>query len=100
MDSYDCRSAREYFGFEEDFIDDEQICDDVDQLRFSRDFDFINEFYGGSGGGDDDDGAGTCGPESFDLVACLSPPDTSSSTTGPVLNGQGMSPRVWQLIVD
>jgi hypothetical protein len=41
-----CGEARQYFGFDEYFIHDVQICADLGQLRFSKDFDFLNEFFG------------------------------------------------------
>lgn len=41
-----CGAAREYFGFDPDFINDIQICDDIEQLRFSRDFTFLEAFFG------------------------------------------------------
>ena len=56
----DCGKLRNYFGFDEFFINEEAICEDVDQLKYSKDFDFLNEFFGqgsagGSGGGDPTD---------------------------------------------
>lgn len=33
-----CGRARQYFGFQSNFIDDNAICEDVQQLRFSDDF--------------------------------------------------------------
>ena len=41
-----CGSTREFFGFDAGFINDQQICDDVEQLRFSRDFSFLETFTG------------------------------------------------------
>ena len=49
-----CGSTREFFGFDAGFINDDQICDDIEQLRFSRDFQFLEDFFGvgsGSSGG-------------------------------------------------
>ena len=40
------RQVREYLGFDDTFVNDRQICEDLVQLRHSRDFSFIDEFYG------------------------------------------------------
>ena len=53
-DSYQCGQARVYFGFDESFINDEAICSDVEQLRFSKDFEVLQEFFKQ---GDNSDGA-------------------------------------------
>lgn len=45
-DLRDCGRAREYFGFEESFINDKQICEDVKQLQYTKDFEFLNDFFG------------------------------------------------------
>ena len=44
-DSYQCGQVRGYFGFAENFIHDEAICQDIEQLKFSRDFEFLQEFF-------------------------------------------------------
>ena len=41
-----CAATRMFFGFDPDFINDIQICDDIEQLRFSRDFMFLATFTG------------------------------------------------------
>jgi hypothetical protein len=54
-DPFECGRAREYFGFQDNFINDQQICDDIGQLALTRDFTILNEFFDqdgdGSGGG-------------------------------------------------
>jgi hypothetical protein len=43
--------ARQYFGFDENFLDDKKICADIEQLRFTKEFSFLDEFFNqGSGG--------------------------------------------------
>ena len=52
-----CR-AREYFGYNENFLNDAGICNELRELRFSKDFAFIDEFFsseGGGGPGDEND---------------------------------------------
>ena len=44
-DQHQCGRARGYFGFDELFINDHQICEDVEQLKFARDFDFMDDFF-------------------------------------------------------
>jgi hypothetical protein len=48
MDLISCGRSREYFGFDEYFINDEQICEDVEQLRNTRDFKLLESFFGNS----------------------------------------------------
>jgi hypothetical protein len=40
-----CQRAREYFGFDRDFLDGGKICGDIEQFRLTEDFDFLNEFF-------------------------------------------------------
>jgi hypothetical protein len=44
MDPFECGRAREYFGFDKDFVNDKQICRDIGQFQNTRDFEFIDEF--------------------------------------------------------
>jgi len=44
-DRSQCIATREYFGFDGSFINDGQICDDIHQLRFTRDFLFMESFF-------------------------------------------------------
>lgn len=44
-DPNQCGETREYFGFATTFVNDRQICADIDQLSGSRDFEFLNEFF-------------------------------------------------------
>jgi hypothetical protein len=46
----ECGDARAYFGFDPFFPNDDQICDDVKQLRGSRDFEVLNDFAKGGNG--------------------------------------------------
>jgi hypothetical protein len=52
-DIKECGDARAYFGFDPFFPNDSQICDKVEQLRFTRDFDILNNF---ANGGNKNDG--------------------------------------------
>jgi hypothetical protein len=45
MNRNQCGKSREYFGFDELFINDEQICEDIEQLKYIKDFDFLNDFF-------------------------------------------------------
>jgi hypothetical protein len=45
-DPNQCSLTREYFGVHPLMVNDRQVCDDMEQLRFSRDFSFLDEFYG------------------------------------------------------
>jgi hypothetical protein len=44
-DPYACGRARVYFGFDANFINDKQICQDIKQFQNSRDFVFLEEFF-------------------------------------------------------
>jgi hypothetical protein len=44
-DVHQCGRVRGYFGFDELFINDQQVCEDIEQLKDSRDFEFLNEFF-------------------------------------------------------
>ncbi|CAB9511352.1 expressed unknown protein [Seminavis robusta] len=51
-DADQCGQVRVYFGFEEDFPDDEEICEDVQFLREKTEFNNLDSFLGsGSSGG-------------------------------------------------
>ena len=57
-DSKQCGKTREYFGFEETFVNDLQICEDIEQLKFERDFTFLDDFFNqGAALSDGDDAA-------------------------------------------
>jgi hypothetical protein len=45
-----CGDVRAYFGFDPSIAVDRQICDDVKQLRLTKDFEMLNTFAKGSGG--------------------------------------------------
>jgi hypothetical protein len=45
IDPFACGRAREYFGFDTNFINDKQICEDISQFRNTRDFQFLEEFF-------------------------------------------------------
>ncbi|CAB9525265.1 TECPR [Seminavis robusta] len=53
-DSIQCGRARQYFGYDARFLNDQAICDDIHELRLSKDFSFMDEFLGGQA-----DGGGT-----------------------------------------
>jgi hypothetical protein len=40
-----CGRAREYFGFDANFVNDNQICTDVNQFKNTKDFEFLEEFF-------------------------------------------------------
>ena len=44
-DRTQCGRVRGYFGFDELFINDEQVCEDIEQFKYTKDFDFLNEFF-------------------------------------------------------
>ena len=69
-DRHQCGSTRGYFGFEENFINDAQICEDIEQLKYSRDFDFLDEFLA--------QGSETLKADVYSLE--LKPPDRSMSS--------------------
>ena len=48
-DYEECGRARNYFGFDENFINDQAICDDIDQLKYSKSFKFLEDMYGSNG---------------------------------------------------
>lgn len=55
-DSDECGKTREYFGYDAFFLNDVQICDDIYQLRYSRDFSFLDDFFAqGSGNNNNND---------------------------------------------
>ena len=66
-----CQMTRMYFGFDENFINDRQICEDVEQLRFAKDFEFLNEFF--NQGSDVAAGGGSGDVPALNLI----PPDRS-----------------------
>jgi len=78
----ECGNAREYFGYDKDFLDDERVCDDVWQMRMTDDFDFLDEFYNqGSDGGVD----GSCGT----FAECnLISPDAEDEFADVIKNGK------------
>jgi hypothetical protein len=67
-DAFSCGRAREYFGFEAKFPNDDQICEDVNELRNTRDLEILEGFFSASGG--PGNGGGTGGPR-----VQLKPPD-------------------------
>ena len=57
-----CARARNYFGFEDFYINDDGICGDIEQLKLSKNFDFLEEFFNQGSGGSDSDGDGCPDP--------------------------------------
>ena len=47
-DFQQCGEVRNYFGFDEMFLNDYAVCEDVSQLRYSRSFEFLKDFFGGA----------------------------------------------------
>jgi hypothetical protein len=45
VDPDQCGAAREYFGFDASFVNDQSICTDINQFQNTRDFDFLEEFF-------------------------------------------------------
>ncbi|CAB9501422.1 activity domain protein [Seminavis robusta] len=86
----ECGLLRAYFGFDETFINDKQVCRDVEQLKHTRDFAFLDEYFSqgsseelGGGGGEE------CNcevPSKPELV--FTAPDRTWSSSKPVVNGQ------------
>ena len=58
-----CSGARQYFGVHPLMVNDRQVCDDMEQLRFTRDFSFLDEFYG----------MGENSPDDVDLSKLVTP---------------------------
>jgi hypothetical protein len=46
--SYQCGQLREYYGFDEDYPIDDDICADINFLKNSDDYRFINRYNKGS----------------------------------------------------
>jgi hypothetical protein len=56
LDTIGCGRAREYFGFDEYFVNDKNICEDIVQFQNSRDFKFLDNFFNqGSSEGESND---------------------------------------------
>ena len=55
-----CGRTREYFGYSALYVNDEDICGNIEQFSYSRDLKFIEEFFSGTsaGNGPDDDLSG------------------------------------------
>lgn len=82
----ECGQTREYFGFLSTFMNDDQICEDVEQLRFSDDFAFLNEFLG-QGSPDEDDSLLESGEQKGDVPPLvLQKPSRKASSTDNVQN--------------
>jgi hypothetical protein len=56
LDEFDCGRAREYFGFPDTYTNDQQICEDIGELRNTRNFEILEGFFSGSSGGGSDSG--------------------------------------------
>ena len=70
-----CGETRNYFGFDDTFLNDNAICEDVYQMRYSRSFDFLEDFFGDSGSSTAQTGSGDGTGELVPLV--LTPIDRS-----------------------
>lgn len=90
-----CGMTREYFGHQDGFINDLQVCDDIQQMKHSRDFAFLDGFYG-QGSGGDDSGGGDNGGEDGCSCQTASPTipaiDTDAPTRAPVTSAPTLPP--------
>ena len=75
-----CGKVRSYFGFDEFFVNDAQIMEDVEQLKFSRDFDFLDEFF--KQGSSSNSNPGSDGGNGLAPPLVLTSPDRSKSSLG------------------
>lgn len=41
-----CSQAREYFGFQGSYINDVNVCGEIEQLKYTNDFGFLDRFFG------------------------------------------------------
>ena len=41
-----CGETREYFGFSALYVNDFEVCEAIEQLRYSRDFEMLDGFFG------------------------------------------------------
>jgi hypothetical protein len=58
-DADECGLTREYFGFDAYYVNDAQICEDIKQLQYSRDFSILDKFFNqGTGTSTGEDGSG------------------------------------------
>jgi len=89
-----CGMAREYFGYDENQVNDAEICEGIPQLKTSRDLSFLDDFFaqgtpdpGPGGGGSIGDGA-AWGIQKIEVPALkLSEVDRGSSGAEIVQNG-------------
>ncbi|CAB9498733.1 expressed unknown protein [Seminavis robusta] len=81
-DLQQCGRARAYFGFDELFVNDAQICDDIKQLKYTVDFTFLDEFL--------KQGSPAPGTKSGAPNLQLTPPDRTKSKSPPVKDNKGM----------
>ena len=63
-----CGRAREYFGYSALYVNDNDICGNIEQFSYSRDLKFIEEFFSGTSAGDDK-GDDLSGPPDLEVPA-------------------------------
>ena len=85
-----CGKTKEYFGFKASFVNEKEICNEIKQLKYTRDFDFLAEFFAqGSGGG----GGGPNGENLPNLIQ----PNREYSGSGPVEKGEAWEKENYEL---
>ena len=47
-DSIDCGMAREYFGYEDSYTNDADICENIEEFQYTDDFTILDNLFGGS----------------------------------------------------
>ena len=81
-----CGNLKEYLGYDRDLLDNEYICENVYQLRYTDDFDFLNEFFDQGSGGN---GPGLCGGGAdFDASCVLTEPLLAADFPSVILKGK------------
>ena len=80
-DNDECGRARNYFGFDENFINDQAICDDIEQLKHSKSFKFLEDMYGSGGSSSSSSSSSGCSePAAAPVTAANLPEATPLST--------------------
>ncbi|CAB9531623.1 expressed unknown protein (Partial), partial [Seminavis robusta] len=77
LDFEECGRSRKYFGYDELYTHDEDICDNFQQLHNTKDFGFLDEFF--DQGTPDSGGGGGGGDEEVPALVPLKEPDHSGS---------------------
>ncbi|CAB9513303.1 expressed unknown protein [Seminavis robusta] len=93
-DAHDCGRSREYFGFDETYNNDADVCENVIQLRNTRNFEDLDNFFNqGSKGSDKEENkaipSASIDKKAFTLF--LKEPTRDRSGTEPVTQGGAWS---------